>query len=117
MPQVNSNKKIAFPITNLEYVCLNMYSRFGFLKLPNFKLNAQSVVKDRYSISESSKQTYSEEIVIEIPAYTKLRVFFQWKRIWQLGLIRFQDRNNKEFEIPFRVALGITFDQMQVDEK
>lgn len=34
VPQVNSNKKIAFPITNLEYLCLNMYSRFGFLKLP-----------------------------------------------------------------------------------
>ncbi len=87
------------------------------LNLGNLKLTTQSNLKEKYSISESSKQTYGEEIVIQIPPYTKLRVFFQWKRLWQHGLIRFNDRNGAEFEVPFRVVVGVTFDQMQVDEK
>lgn len=85
--------------------------------LGNLKLTAQNSLKEKYSISESSKQTYGEEIVIEIPPHTKLRVFFQWKRLWQSGLIKFKDRHGAEFEVPFRVVLGVTFDQMQVDEK
>ncbi|GAB1541961.1 hypothetical protein NUACC21_46340 [Scytonema sp. NUACC21] len=87
------------------------------LNLDNFKLTAQNNLKEKYSISESSKQTYGEEIVIQIPPYTKLRVFFQWKRLWQHGLIKFKDDKSSEFEVPFRVVIGITFDQMQVDEK
>ncbi|NWF58397.1 MAG: hypothetical protein HXY43_03555 [Fischerella sp.] len=87
------------------------------LNLGNLKLTAQNNLKEKYSISESSKQTYGEEIVIEIPPYTKLRIFFQWKRLWQHGLIKFKDRSGTEFEVPFRVVIGVTFDQMQVDEK
>jgi len=90
---------------------------FSF-KLGNLKLTTQSNLKEKYSISESSKQTYGEEIVIQIPPYTKLRVFFQWKRLWQHGLIKFKDSSSEtEFEVPFRVVIGVTFDQMQVDEK
>lgn len=87
------------------------------LNLGNLKLTAQSNLKEKYSISETSKQTYGEEIVIQIPPYTKLRVFFQWKRLWQHGLIKFKDCNEAEYELPFRVVIGVTFDQMQVDEK
>lgn len=87
------------------------------VNLGNFKLTAQSNLKEKYSISENSKQTYGEEIVIQIPPYTKLRVFFQWKRLWQHGLIKFQDPSGAQFEVPFRVVIGVTFDQMQVDEK
>ena len=91
--------------------------QFFNFNLGNIKLTTQSNLKEKYSISESSKQTYGEEIVIQIPPHTKLRVFFQWKRLWQHGLIKLKDSNGSECELPFRVVIGVTFDQMQVDEK
>jgi hypothetical protein len=91
--------------------------QFFNLNLGNIKLTAQTNLKEKYSVSDTSKQTYGEEIVIQIPPHTKLRVFFQWKRLWQHGLIKFQDSNSIAYELPFRVVIGVTFDQMQVDEK
>jgi hypothetical protein len=91
--------------------------QFFNLNLGSIKLTAQNSIKEKYSISESSKQIYGEEIVIQIPPHTKLRVFFQWKRLWQHGIVKFKDVDGFEFSLPFRVVIGVTFDQMQVDEK
>jgi len=88
----------------------------GFFNLGTFKTTFQRTIKDRYSISEGIKLTYSEKIILQVKENTKLRVIFQWKRLWQHGLLKISDKNGVEFEVPFRVAIGVTFDQVQVDE-
>jgi hypothetical protein len=91
---------------------------FGFLKLGDAKLTFQRLIQEKYSIAEGIKLAYGEDIELQIPQYTKLRVFFRWKRIWQHGVVQFKDQQTQqEFEVPFRVAIGITFDQTQIDEK
>lgn len=81
------------------------------------KIAAEKTLRAQYSISEETRQTYAEEVVLEVPAQTKLRVFFRWKRVWQHGLVTLRDRRSREIEVPFRVVVGLTFDQAQVDEK
>ncbi len=88
----------------------------GLFSLGTFKSTFQRTVKDHYSISEGTKLTYSEKISLQVKENTKLRVIFQWKRLWQHGFLQISTKNGKEFEVPFRVAIGVTFDQVQIDE-
>jgi hypothetical protein len=82
----------------------------------SFKATFQKTIKDRYSTSEGTKLTYSEKITLQVKEKTKLRVTFEWKRLWQHGLLKISTKNGTEIEIPFRVAIGVTFDQVQLDE-
>jgi hypothetical protein len=84
--------------------------------ISEIKLNAERAIKERYSISESVKRVYSEEVTLTIPAKTKVQVFFSWKYIWQCGMIVINNPNNVEWKVPFRVRLEPTFDQRQVDQ-
>ncbi|WP_040398850.1 metal ABC transporter ATP-binding protein [Anaerococcus senegalensis] len=47
VPQINIVNKIAFPITCLELVSLNLYEEFGFIKIPkkNHYQNAKDILK------------------------------------------------------------------------
>ena len=80
------------------------------------KSSFEDSVRKKFSISEESQETYAEEVELDVPAATHLTVYFQWKRIWQCGFIQFRNQNNEEWQVPFRVAVGVTFDQQQVDE-
>jgi hypothetical protein len=88
----------------------------GLLNLAIFKSTFQRTVKDHYSISEETKLTYSEKITLQVKENTKLRVIFQWKRLWQHGVLKVSTKKGEAFRIPFRVAIGVTFDQVQIDE-
>ncbi|MDO4594107.1 MAG: ABC transporter ATP-binding protein [Tissierellia bacterium] len=43
VPQVNENYRLSFPITNLEFVRLNLYSDFGFFKFPKHKHTSMAI--------------------------------------------------------------------------
>ena len=88
----------------------------NLFSLGTFKSTFQRSIKDHYSISEGTKLTYSEKINLQIKEKTKLRVIFQWKRLWQHGFLQILTKNEEELEIPFRVTIGVTFDQVQIDE-
>ncbi|HEX8692513.1 MAG TPA: hypothetical protein VF746_08850 [Longimicrobium sp.] len=81
-----------------------------------FQATAESNLKQRYSITEEARQVYAEEITLEVPARTRLRVVFDWKRIWQRGVVVVQHGPGQLLQVPFRVVVGVTFDQAQVDE-
>ena len=68
-----------------------------------------------YSVSEDTKETCREEVSCQVPAHTKLTVVVRWKRIWQHGLVQ-TAQGAVSLDIPFRVAVGLTFDQQQIDE-
>lgn len=89
----------------------------GINMAASIKMGTEEVLRAKYSISEETRRTYTEEIVLEVPAKTKVRVYMHWKRLWQHGLVKLRDQKNKEIEVPFKVVVGVTFDQTQHDEK
>lgn len=89
----------------------------GINEITSIKTGFEETIRKQYSISEETKEVYSEEVEIEVPGFTKLSLVFQWKRIWQCGFVKFRNQNNEELRVPFRVVVGVTFDQLQVDEK
>lgn len=89
----------------------------GIDKATSIKLAAGEALRAKYSVSEETRRTRTDEIVLNVPSQTKLRVFIHWKRLWQHGLVKLRDEKNREFEVPFKVAVDVTFDQIQRDEK
>lgn len=82
---------------------------------PGWSFAIEETLKERYSLSESEREEYSEEVVISVPAEVKVRVVFDWKRIWQHGsvLVRL---DGSESQAKFAVTAGLTFDQQQTSE-
>ena len=71
-------------------------------------------MKRNYSIGESSREEFTEEIVLQISPASKVQLALQWKRLWQHGeaLIR---GPQSEFVVPYQVVAGMTFDQSLID--
>lgn len=95
---------------------LNLGVKLPEIEIANIKLTSQETLKSQYSISEGKKETYTEEVQVEVSGYKKLNVIFTWKGIWQHGVIKFRHQDNTEFYVPFKVAVEVTFDQSQIDE-
>ncbi len=91
--------------------------KLGGPELPSVTLAAENALTERYSITSAMKQTYEEEITVTVPARTSLNLVFHWKRLWQCGNIQVQLTDRMLFIIPFKVAVGLTFDQTQSDDK
>ncbi|MEM7481640.1 MAG: hypothetical protein AAF481_10740 [Acidobacteriota bacterium] len=72
-------------------------------------------IRRKYALEESTTESYSEEVEISVPGKTHLSVIFNWKKIWQLGVVSVQIQAGQVVQIPFRVAVGLTFDQIQAD--
>ena len=89
---------------------------FNILNQANLKYAIEEALKEQYSISEQSSRTCAEEVLLEVPARTKLCVSFQWKRIWQHGVIKLPSQKGQIIEVPFQVVVGLTFDQVQTDK-
>jgi hypothetical protein len=87
----------------------------GAKEIGTFKANAEDTLRRKYSVSNEVRQTFSEEIGLTVPGRTKIRLTIQWKRIWQRGYVRIQHGPNRVVEVPFQMAVGVTFDQSQVD--
>jgi predicted RNA-binding Zn-ribbon protein involved in translation (DUF1610 family) len=81
------------------------------------KASAEHGLRQKYSMTDEAKETYHEEIETEVPAFTKLSLVFRWKRIWQHGLIHLGTPEGDEIMMPYKIVVGITFDQLQADEK
>jgi hypothetical protein len=88
----------------------------GVSEAVSVKATSEESIRKKYFTTEESREICSEEVEVEIPASTKLNLAFQWKRIWQHGFILLRNEHNEESRIPFRVVVGITFDQSQIDE-
>lgn len=84
---------------------------FKLLTLADLKGKIEGNLKSQYSISETTKNSYTDEVSVDIEPQTKVTYAFQWKCIWQNGVVRCLSKSNQEVaRIPFRVAIGVTFD-------
>ena len=112
----SKNYTIKYENTQVNGAELNLGLKLVETELANLKVASQETLNKQYSISEGTTENYTEEVQVEVPGYKKLNVIFNWKRIWQHGVIKFRDQNNQVFDVPFQVAVGVTFDQSQIDE-
>lgn len=84
---------------------------FKLFSLVDLKTRIEGSLKTQYAISETTKNSYTDEVSVDIEPQTKVTYAFLWKCIWQNGVIRCLSKNNQEVaRIPFRVAIGVTFD-------
>ncbi len=88
----------------------------GVNEAANFKATAEQAIKSKYTVSEDTKRTFSESILLKVPGKTNTLLTLIWKRNWQHGIIRIVDQNGAFHEIPFKTIVGLSFDQTQVDE-
>jgi hypothetical protein len=88
------------------------------VKLPfavEVKLEAERRIREKYSTATETKKKYSEEVVITVPAKTKIELVFAWKQVWQCGIVRLHAHDGSTSELPYRLCLEPTFDQRQVE--
>lgn len=87
-------------------------ANFNPLKLlVDFKTTIEGDLRKKYSISESIKNIYTDEVSVEIPPRSKIIYCFNWKQVWQNGTIKCLDKFDREVAfIPFKIVIGITFD-------
>lgn len=79
-------------------------------KLPlEITASVEKTLQQTYRLQDTLTQTVSEEVVVRVPGHTRLSLVFDWKQIVQHGVVRQGD-----VEVPFRLVVGVTFDQTQV---
>jgi len=79
-------------------------------------INVEAQLRRKYLDRREEKEIFTEEVVIEIPPHTKTRVVFSWKRLWQHGQVRVLRGEQVVEATLYKITVGVTFDQSQVDE-
>lgn len=74
------------------------------------RASVEQTLSRNYSVSEGRREEFAEEIGVEVEPGAAIAIVLVWKRLWQHGLVRVLSGGH-QVEVPFRVAVGITFDQ------
>jgi hypothetical protein len=71
----------------------------------------EKAITETYSLNVENDNQFEQEVDVEVPPRTMLTLTLRWKRIWQGGLlsVAFDERT---VEVPYRVAVGVSFDQV-----
>jgi hypothetical protein len=72
---------------------------------------ADAELRRTYSISDSERQEFSEEVAFEVDPNSHVRLTLHWKKLWQYGDVVVRGRDGAVISLPYRVLVGITFDQ------
>ncbi len=75
---------------------------------------AERALKSTYSVTSQERETFEEQVTLNIPGHTRSEVSFFWKEIRQRGKVRLSG-TGFEVEISYEAVVGLTFDQKQVD--
>ena len=114
--EITTTYSILFEKSNFNGVDLNIGINLPQSELASITATSQETLKELYSISKNSKQSREEEIIVEVEPLTKKTLIIIWKQVLQNGYIKIIDENNSELNIPFKVVVGLTFDQSSIDE-
>ena len=86
-------------------------------ELATLKSNMEQTLRSQYASSTEEEQIFEEEVALEVPPRSSVHFAMEWKRIVQNGYVRVQDSAGQTIEVPFAIAVGLTFDQRQVDAR
>jgi hypothetical protein len=84
--------------------------------LVSLKGDVEETLRRQYSASTEEEQTFEEEVTVTVPPRTGLHLVIDWKRIVQEGYVRLAGGDGQVVEVPFQLAVGVTFDQRQSGE-
>jgi hypothetical protein len=79
------------------------------------KAAAEKSFRESLTLSGEEQQTFEEGIEVTVPARTTVEVFLHWKAIWQEGLLAIEMGDGETYKIPYRIMVGMTFDQENCD--
>lgn len=81
----------------------------------SLKAAAEKSFRESLALSGEEQQTFEEGIEVTIPARTAVEVLLHWKTIWQEGVLAIEMDDGETYKIPYRVTVGMTFDQENRD--
>jgi hypothetical protein len=80
----------------------------------DLKLEAERTLTRTYSATSEERETYEEEVTLNIGAHTRSEIVFSWKEIRQKGVVQLVGQG-VDVQIPYEAVVGLTFDQQQID--
>lgn len=80
----------------------------------DLKAEAERTLSKTYSTTAEERDTFAEEVTLNIAPHTKSTIVFSWKEIRQKGVVQVVEAGF-EVRIPYEVVVGVTFDQQQID--
>jgi len=84
------------------------------LHLLDLKVEAERTLRTTYSTSSEERETFEEEVTLNIGPRTRSEIVFSWKEIRQKGVIQLTGEG-LEVRFPYEAVVGLTFDQQQID--
>ena len=84
------------------------------IHLLDLRAEAERTVRKTYSASSGERETFEEEVTLNIGAHTRSKIVFSWKEIRQQGVVQLLGEDI-EVRIPYEAVVGLTFDQQQID--
>lgn len=85
----------------------------GFNQAPvsaSFEQGIQTAIKQAYTRSEGTERTYEQTLNFDVPARVKLTVLLKWSQIWQDGFVTLALTNGQTANVPYSVALEVSYD-------
>lgn len=82
----------------------------------SIRSTAEAAVRNRYEVSTTDHEAHTEEMSINVPAGTRQRIILHWKRVWQRGIVQLVDKSGRQLDVPFNIAVDVTFDQEVIDQ-
>jgi hypothetical protein len=84
------------------------------IHMVELKAEAERTLSRSYSSSATERETFEEEVTLNIGEHTRSEVVFSWKEIRQQGDVLITGQGF-EARVPYEVVVGLTFDQQQID--
>jgi hypothetical protein len=101
-------------LVDVEHITTVHGSAAAGFSVLDLKAEAEHTLSKTYSTTTEERETFAEEVTLNISAHTKSKILFSWKEIRQKGAVRVMGAGF-ELRIPYEVVAGVTFDQQQID--
>ena len=80
----------------------------------NIEASVQREIGRIYSVSDTQRLEFSDEVSVQVKPASKVRVLLKWKTIWVNGVADVATVNGN-IEIPYSVVRGVSFDYVAAD--
>ena len=77
------------------------------------RLRGETALREIYGASNEIREIFEEQVTVTVPPNTGVRLTLRWKTLLQQGYLQLQEPAGRILEVPFQVAVGVTFDQQQ----
>lgn len=99
---------------NVEHATTASGSAGLGIHLLDLKIEAEHTLSKTYSATSEERETFEEEVTLNIGPHTRSEIVFSWKEIRQKGVVQLAGEG-VDVRIPYEAVVGLTFDQQQID--